>query len=228
MERLNVLSNNQLKMLAMVCMLIDHIGMLFFPRIPLFRILGRLSFPLFAYMIAEGCRYTRHRLRYFLSVAILAALCQVAFSVSEGSLYQNILVTFSLSIAVIFSLEYARSSRTVGALAAAVLTVCGVLLLNLWLPSLLKGFALDYGLSGILLPVLVYFAPGKLTKVAACGAVLTVLALVAKPIQWYALLALPLLLLYNGQRGRYSLKYVFYLFYPLHLLCLQGIKLLLS
>ena len=60
------LTGNQLKLLALITMTIDHIGMILFPHIPLFRIIGRLSMPIFAYMIAEGCRHTRNRKKYLL------------------------------------------------------------------------------------------------------------------------------------------------------------------
>jgi len=228
MEHLSILSGNQLKLLAMLTMLTDHIGMILFPRLPVFRIIGRLAMPLFAYMIAEGCRYTRRRSRYFLSVAGLGVLCQLAFSISAGSLYQNILLTFSLSIATVFAVDRAIADRSTASVGSAVLVIGCVLFLTLCLPSLLNGFAVDYGLFGVLLPVAVYYAPDKLSRVAACGLVLTGLALVSKPVQWFALLALPLLLLYNGKRGKRQMKYLFYLFYPLHLLLLQGVKLLLS
>lgn len=56
-----LLSGNQLKIIAMITMLIDHIGVNLFPSVTIMRVIGRLSFPIFAYMIAEGCRYTRDR-----------------------------------------------------------------------------------------------------------------------------------------------------------------------
>ena len=58
------LTNNQFKIIAMVSMLLDHMGLLFFPDEQIFRILGRIAFPIFAYMIAEGCRYTKTRAKY--------------------------------------------------------------------------------------------------------------------------------------------------------------------
>ena len=65
---MRILSGNMLKILGAVFMLIDHIGVVFFPEVKILRILGRISFPIFAFMIAEGCRYTRNKLRYLRDV----------------------------------------------------------------------------------------------------------------------------------------------------------------
>ena len=61
-----ILTGNHLKLIAAFAMLLDHVGILLFPQIRLLRILGRLAYPIFAFMIAEGCRYTKNKLRYFL------------------------------------------------------------------------------------------------------------------------------------------------------------------
>ena len=59
------LSGNALKIIAAITMLIDHIGVILLPQITLFRVIGRISFPIFAFMIAEGCAHTKNKLRYF-------------------------------------------------------------------------------------------------------------------------------------------------------------------
>ena len=61
-----VLSANKLKLIALISMTIDHIGLLFFPYTIIFRILGRFAFPIFAYFIAVGCYYTHNKLKHFL------------------------------------------------------------------------------------------------------------------------------------------------------------------
>ncbi len=53
------ISNFSLKIIACIAMTIDHIGYLLFPNIIVFRIIGRLAFPILAYLIAEGCKYTK-------------------------------------------------------------------------------------------------------------------------------------------------------------------------
>mgnify|MGYP002512812198 CR=1 FL=1 len=68
-----------LKLLAAACMLIDHAGMLLFPDKMWMRAVGRLAFPIFAYMIAEGCTYTRSRGKYFAQMAGLALVCQLVY-----------------------------------------------------------------------------------------------------------------------------------------------------
>lgn len=220
MSKLSLLSNNQIKLLAMLFMLIDHIGMILFPKVLAFRMIGRLAMPLFAYMIAEGCAHTRSRTRYLTSMAVFAVLCQGMSSLVTGKLYQNILVTFSLSVAVIFSIDRLRIRRDAIHTLIALTTIGGAVCLTVLLPRLVRGFDIDYGLFGVLLPVAVYYAPTKPYKLIAAATVLTAQAFLSTPLQWFSLAALPLLMLYNGKRGTYRLKYLFYVFYPLHLACL--------
>ena len=65
------LSGNALKIIACVSMFIDHASLMLFPEIIWLRYIGRLAFPIFAFLISEGCRYTKNKLNYFLSVFIL-------------------------------------------------------------------------------------------------------------------------------------------------------------
>lgn len=216
------LTGNQLKLIALITMTVDHIGMLLLPQITVLRIIGRIAMPLYAYMIAQGCRYTHDRRRYFLRLAGLALVCQIVYYFADRSLYQCILVTFSMSVLCIRAVDTAR--RKGGAfwmLAAAALlgawAVCELL------PVKISGFWVDYGFFGVLLPVILYYfgkkgiAPGMLLLCLSIG-----------DLQWWALAAVPLMLLYNGQRGSRSLGWMFYLYYPLHLAALYGVALLLQ
>ena len=113
------LNNNQLKIIAMVAMLLDHIGAYLFPQVRWLRIIGRLAYPIFAFMIAEGCRHTKNRVRYLLQMGGLAAVCQLVDYVARGSLYQCILVTFTLSILTICAIDSGSSAKA----AEAVMTM---------------------------------------------------------------------------------------------------------
>ena len=214
------LSNNQLKIIAMITMTVDHIGLLLFPGVLLFRLIGRLAFPIFAFMIAEGCSHTRSLPKYLRSMAVLAAVCQVVSFLATRSLMMGIFVTFSLSILLIMLLQNARKKQTAGAKLLFFLALAAVLVITEVLPQLLQGtdFGVDYGFIGVALPVCVYAVRGRWPKLAVSAAALSLLAVYSGWVgQWHGLLALPLLALYNGQRGKWKLKWLFYLYYPAHL-----------
>ena len=103
--REGVFSSNSLKMIGAAAMLVDHVGLMFFPEITLLRILGRLAYPIFAFMIAEGCAHTGNRGRYFLRVFVLAAVCQIVYFLVDGSAYFSILVTFCCGLGMVYALQ---------------------------------------------------------------------------------------------------------------------------
>ena len=218
------LTGNQLKLIALIAMTCDHVGLQLLPEVTLLRIIGRLALPIFAYMIAEGCRHTHDRKKYLGKMALLAALCQMVYFFAMGSLYQCILVTFSLSICLIYVIDNVRGLPSALLALLTLVTVCAVCLgLPRWLYW--TDFAIDYGIWGVLLPVLVYFGGGR--KLPLLGLALCFLARDTGGIQWFSLLALPLLYLYNGQRGRGNVGKWFYIYYPLHLVVIYGISVLI-
>ncbi|MBR5125439.1 MAG: hypothetical protein IKU68_01760 [Oscillospiraceae bacterium] len=218
------LTGNALKILAAVFMTIDHMGLMLFPGVPLFRILGRLALPIFAYMIAEGCKYTRNRKRYFAMVFGLGVICQTVYFFFDGSMYLSILITFSLSILTVYSLQYARAKNNTPGWLVFAGTAATVYMLN-------QILTIDYGFWGCMLPVFAALPHGtkwdsRRISCLALGLGLIPLALSLKGYQVYALLALPLLLCYNGSRGKWNMKYFFYIFYPTHLVILQALAMI--
>ena len=224
------LNGNALKLLAAFSMLLDHIGVTLFPYVLWLRVAGRLALPIYAYMIAEGCHYTKNRLRYFLMVFGLGAACQVVYALVMQDYYMCILITFSLSILMIFCLELLRSRRTfVGKLLGGALFAAAVAA-TWWLNRVLE---IDYGFWGCMLPVFPALLRGtekdsKHSRVLMLALGLLILSVDCGGIQILSLAAIPVLLLYNEQRGRLKLKYFFYIFYPLHLVILQGIAWLMA
>lgn len=234
------LSGNVLKIIAMVSMLIDHIGMFFFPNVTVLRIIGRLSFPIFAFMIAEGCRYTRNKLRYFLTIFILAIIVQMVYFFVEGSLFMCVLVSFSLAIPMVYALQYFKSvlygDKNRKQICLSLLFIVLSVGATVGICLLVK---VDYGIMGCFLPViasLLYAPSGASDKVKSYDTIIgrviilgigcVALGLIKGGVQIFCLLSIPLLMLYSGQRGRWNIKYFFYLFYPLHLVVLEGISLL--
>ena len=220
------LSGNALKILAAIFMTIDHIGVILFPRVLVLRIIGRLALPIYAFMIAEGCKYTRNKRKYFSMVFGLGAVCQIVYYLFDGSLYFSILITFSLAILMIYALQNWKQKKT--ALSGLVFagSVLAVYLLNEW-------FTIDYDFWGCMLPVFAALAHGTehdtdTMNITMLGVGLVFLGLSTDAIQCLALMALPLLYAYNGKRGKLNLKYFFYIFYPTHLVVLEGIAMLMQ
>ena len=221
MENRIRLTGNQLKILAAVSMLLDHAGVVLFPQVSFLRVVGRLAFPIYAFMIAEGCQYTRNKLRHFLMLFGLGAGCQLVYFFVSGDTYLNILLTFSLSVLLIYALQAAHQS---GKKELWSLVFCAGVLAVFALDTVLT---IDYGFWGVMTPVLVAF--GNVRKfprwasILLLGAGLILLDTGVGAVQYVSLLALPLLWLYSGQRGKVNMKYFFYIFYPVHLALLQGI-----
>ena len=210
-----------LKCIGLVTMTVDHIGYILFPNVILLRVVGRLAYPIFAYLIAEGCTYSRHKAKYFLSVLVTGLLCSIASYGAEQSLYQSIMITFACAIGLIFLLERAmvrKRALWIGLFGAA-LTVCFLLFQIRIIPDLQT----DYGFLGIVTPLLAWLGRGKGGKILGLTVGLCLITLEMGGIQGFSLLALLFLLLYNGKRGKYQWKHFFYLYYPLHLAVLYAI-----
>lgn len=233
LQRLGIkgLTGNQLKIIALIAMTLDHAGKLLWPGCVWMQVVGRLAFPIFAYMVAEGCTYTKKRKKYLGIMAGLAFVCQLVYLVAKGSLYQSVLVSFTLSIVLIYIVDWAKGTGKVWlALVLAVVSYGTAWFLSVELPVVLwrTDYNIDYGFAGILLVVGIYYAKGHLAKLAMATVMLAVLGITFEGIQWYGLLALPLLALYGGERGKHKLKYLFYIYYPAHLAVVYLIGLLLG
>lgn len=217
------LTGNQLKLFAVIVMTIDHIGHILFPGVMWLRIIGRLAYPIFAYMIAEGCTHTRSMPKYFATMAGMAAICQVVVYFVTGSLYQYILVTFTLSILLIGVLKKALQTQSTLWWLITSAALGTVWMLTQWLPAQLHDtdFSIDYSFWGVMVPVLVWLGKNKGQKLLLEAAGLVLIAGNVNNIQTLALCSLPILALYNGQRGKWKLKYFFYLYFPAHIVALE-------
>ncbi len=204
-----------LKIIAAIAMTIDHAGLLLFGDATWMRAVGRLAFPLFAYFIAEGFRYTRNRRRYFFGILALGTVCQIVCEIFSPGEVWNVLLTFSLSIALLYLLE--RSKADARFLAAFGTGLILVFFFTKYIP-------VDYGFFGVILPLFPALFEKKWARLGAFAVGLAVLCADSHPLQWISLSSLVLLALYNGKPGKYKLKYFFYIFYPLHLAVLWGIS----
>jgi hypothetical protein len=217
---LRPLSGNVLKLIALLSMTIDHIGLNLMGNFIPFRIIGRLAFPIFAYMIAEGCHYTRNKTRYFGGVFLLGLLCQIGYFFYERSIYQCILITFSLSILLIYSIDFAAKKGGTAYL-LPLLGLVATAVICILMPDWIPGFHVDYSYWGVLLPVFIYLGKGHWSRLALTALGLILLSHSLGGVQVYSLFALIPLALYSGKRGKLHLKYLFYIYYPAHLIVIQ-------
>ena len=233
MERSRGLDGGVLKGIAAALMLTDHVGAILLPEVLALRCVGRLAFPIFAFFIAEGYAHTRDFGRYFRRLAILAVVSEIPFNLENGAVFdltrQNVLWTFCLALLTLRGLEALGRERGFGRWAG-----CGLVLA--------AGFAAgellrtDYGGWGVVTVALLYLCrDGRYAKLwlllamaAVNGLGMGSLAMPVfggeMPIQIFAVAALPMIWLYNGQAGPKGLRRAFYVFYPAHLLVLEGIR----
>lgn len=229
------LSGFVLKIMACVAMVIDHVGAYWLTDVVVLRIIGRLAFPIFAFFIAEGCRYTRHKPKRFLLVFGLAAICEAGYYVLSRQITGTVLLTFSCSILIIYAwqaLKKAIVQKTARAIFLSLLALIGTLGLGL-LTS--RYIPIDYGFPGVLLPVLLSlfdYREGEAPEfcryldrhsvrmmLLALGILMVWYFRGRSDVQFCALLALIPMMFYNGRPGRMArrFKYWFYVFYPAHL-----------
>lgn len=213
-----------LKLIAAVTMAIDHAGLILFGNELWMRAVGRLAFPLYAFFIAEGFRYTRNRKRYFLGIFLLGVGCQIVCAVAAPGQPLGVLLTFSLSITLLALLDRTKKDRRfllpLFAALAAMMVFCHFV-------------DVDYGFFGVILPLFPALFEKRAQRVLALGAGLLLLCANTALsgggyLQCVSLLALVLLAFYNGKRGKYGMKSFFYIFYPLHLALIWGIAYLLA
>ena len=217
-----------LKIIAIVAMLIDHIGAFFFPQLQILRFIGRLTFPIMAYFIGEGFYYTRNYKKYLGTMIVFALISELAFDLALfGRVvdfgYQNVLWTFVLSLIAlkIFSDNLEKSPIKAYLAVVAVALVADLI-------------SCDYGSTGVIIVVMLYYASKIKESKKGVATVLAVwcgIMFISSPSLWGnlgVLLTIPLLYCYNGKRGvsRDSLaaKYIFYAFYPLHLLIIAAVR----
>ncbi|MDR3207030.1 MAG: conjugal transfer protein TraX [Oscillospiraceae bacterium] len=226
------MSSLALRVLALSTMLIDHLGFVFYPLLPLpvflaMRVVGRLSMPIFCFLIAEGYYHTRSVGRYIGRLILLAVVAELPYDrvFSGGQSWfnivdQNVLFTLALGLLAIhmcdaFLLRGARGSALLSVMLCA---------------GLAQFMRAGYGMFGVLFIFVFYCFRDRPARKAAAflGLCLTfgLFEYLAEGVDLYwavvlagAAAAILPILFFNGQRGRGGklAQSVFYLFYPVHL-----------
>ena len=237
------LTGAHLKWMAIILMAVDHIGaailepMLMNPRAyqvqdwntlydvyMVMRCLGRFSFPMFCFLLVEGFRYTRSKVKYLRNLLIFAVISEVPFDLALcgelwSTVHQNVFFTLAMGLAAIWFAEYflARYMLTVH---NSILHQMVYLIVAAGIAFAAEWLATDYGAVGVCVIFVMYTLREKRFLSAALAWGILTLS------NWLEIYSFPYIgavMLYNGQRGRQN-KYFFYLFYPVHLLVLYIIR----
>lgn len=127
-----------MQFIAMLTMLIDHVGLIFFPGEMIWRIIGRIAFPIYAYLLVQGHIYTSNYRKYVLRLSIIALISQIPYQIAFDTNGLNIVVTLLAASLVLRVLEMTR----LGA---------GSVLLIVVMCIVMEVLPFDYGAYGLLL-----------------------------------------------------------------------------
>jgi len=227
------MSTFALKMIAIITMLIDHIGaVLLSPDMQIywvFRGIGRLAFPIFVFLLVEGFYHTKDVKKYLIRMGVFALISEIPFdlafynikSMKSILIHQNVFFTLFLGLLLITIMSKIEKKFEKQIIVSNVLDALVVMAIGA-IAFLLKT---DYDIIGILMIVAFYLYRGNRMLLTLSLFVITgflgndmFLAL--------ATISMIFIGLYNGKKGR-NVKYLFYIFYPAHLLCLYFIHLLI-
>lgn len=209
------LNSYQLKMIALTTMIIDHTGIVFFPDDMHLRIIGRIAFILYAFMLAEGAHYTRNIDKYIIRLFIWAIISEIPFDLAIHSKIfdwskQNI---FFLLFLAVLSLKYYK--RT-GNIFYKIIIIC----ITMAVAHILK---LDYSWYGIAVIYTFYILKNLNAKYFATGILSLLGSIKIFAFQLFAPIGFIPILLYNGKIGKPTGR-IYYSYYALHLLVFGMIK----
>jgi hypothetical protein len=214
------MTGNALKLIAVVCMVIDHVAWAFVPAwsVPwmAMHFVGRITMPVMAFMVVEGYVHTHDFTRYALRLLVFALISDIPFMAFERSTgMHNVMFTLFLGLMAIRLIDMARNEFAAFMLCSLVVVV-----------SVFTG--VDWSFIGVLLCVAFWQFRGNFLAVSLSVSAMAFMAAMVygQYFQFGLLLSLPLLRLYNGQRGSQNRlsKWGFYGFYPAHLAALAALR----
>ena len=225
------MSGSILKIIACFAMLLDHTAAFVPEEIPginevlfcvgskevtlryIMRAVGRMAFPIFAFLITEGFEHTRDRQKYGLNLLLFALISEIPFNLARSGEFlfyrQNVFFTLMLGYLALCCIERYRGCRDKKEL----ICLGALFLVSIFLRA-------DYGCFGFGFIILLYLLKANKVLMSVVGACVL-------PSRWIGGLAFIPICMYNGKRGFATgrlAKYLFYIFYPAHLLILYLLK----
>lgn len=223
------MSSFALRGIALMSMIVDHAGLALFPDIGLFRCIGRLSFPIYCFLIVQGYLHTRSIRSYGRRLLLVAILSEIPFDLLifgrvASPMEQNVLFSLLLGLMALYAADLLHEKPLHASAVILALCMCAM------------AANVSYGWLSIALCLCMRYAGKSHLRLAVyTGSTLALytlsLLLSGVTMSWVlvslcALLALIPLLLYNGKRGAHhpALTFLFYAAYPLHIMALVVIR----
>jgi hypothetical protein len=195
-----------LELLAMVTMLIDHIGVVFYPEEFTFRVIGRISFPIYIYLAVQGYRKTSNIRKYFFRLIILAGLSQIPYLFTLGNNNLNVIFTLLTTILILWSIDNIKKYKWL-----ILVIVVGVLLLPY----------MDYGIYGVVLAFIYRFTQNYYTLLFHI--VMSIICIYLQPVSFIQLFSIlgTIILIRKAELPEFHInRRIYRYFYPAHLIIL--------
>lgn len=226
------MSSNLLKWVALITMIIDHTGAVLFPQYRVMRVIGRISFPIYCFLLVQGRAHTRNVWKYAIRLIVFAVISEpfydLAFykTVWYGE-HQNVFWTLAIGLLMLIAMQKGGAGvKTVSLILAA---------------SFATEYKTDYDMGGVFLIFLFELARQAEVRIEYMQQQNTLLIYKKEKLyntasqifmhvlwwgdtQMYGILSAPFIWLYNGKPGKRGGKYFYYLIYPTHLLLLYWLR----
>lgn len=234
------LNSNQLKLIAIIAMTIDHLTWTIFPGyqavwyVYALHCVGRLTAPIMWFFIAEGCYYTHDKKRYVGRLFLFAVISHFAYDFAfgipffgtEAGAFNRTSVMWSLAIAAVLIFTVQKEEIPILVKYIAIFGGC------------ILAFPSDWSSIAVMAPFFLYQHRGDFKKQAADIIFWSLIYAIVYfffldrlygTLQMFTFLTIPLLSQYNGERGTWKgMKWLFYLYYPAHLIVIGILRVMLA
>lgn len=222
-----VLNSNSMKIIAIIAMVLDHIALAFIPLTNflyyIFRVVGRVTAPIMFYSLANGFHYTKNKFRYGCRLLLFAIISQIPYSLFiHDTFFQyndyNVLFTLLLGLLALYALYDVNNY---------------IIKILLFVGSCFLSLFCEFGIFGIILILLFYIFKYSKFKILyysfVCLLYLIIKTFIENSLIIFVIfsglfLCIPLFMADNCKKGKLNLKYLFYAFYPFHLIVLYLIE----
>ena len=234
------MNGSKLKLIAVITMLIDHVAYGIVWKIPSIgsgsplyvsmRCIGRMAFPIYIFLLIEGFKYTRNKLKYAARLLAFCFISEVPFDLAFNSSifelgYQNVFFTLLIGFVTICGMDAVWTKLYKCQKECIIPTVILDILIVGAGCALAFYLKTDYKFAGVLAIVVMYLF--REIRVLQIMLGIVVLMCLSSLTEVFAMMIIPCVLAYNGERG-VGLKYFFYAFYPVHLAIIYVVAVLLG